>query len=62
MVDRKCQLHRMMLTALAICGAAAESSAEMRISFDERVSQETLLAFAGVLREIAVRRGQRSGL
>ena len=36
MVDRKCQLHRMMLTALAICGAAAESSAEMRISFDER--------------------------
>ena len=32
----------------------------LRISFDERVPQETLLDFAKVLREIALRRGQRS--
>lgn len=32
----------------------------LRISFDERVSQETIKTFAEVLREIAVRRGQGS--
>ena len=32
MIDRKCQLYRMMLAVLAICGAAADSRAEMRVS------------------------------
>ena len=36
MVERKCQLYRMLLAVLAICGTAAHGNAEMRVSFDER--------------------------